>query len=89
MTYYGHTPKGKKVHLGDRVQYSLVNRRREARVDTFCGAAMLAYENGELPPASLAQEFCKNCFRSYAWEVMLERMEQLARKEVRTSRKRA
>lgn len=80
MTYYGRTPKGKRIHLGDKLQYAT---NRETRVDTFCGAAMLAWEEGAMPPPSFREEFCRNCFRSYAWEVMLEKLELLARQIMR------
>lgn len=72
MILIGKTPQGGKVHLGSVV------RQGQSRpwVPTFCGADMLAWDEYERPPSEKAGEFCRNCFRSYAWKVMEHAMQQ-------------
>lgn len=72
--YYGWTPTGKRIHLGDETR---VIRQKSARitiVDTFCSATMNAWEDGSMPPQGRVQEFCRNCFRTLAWDIFEQRM---------------
>ena len=73
--FYGSTPYGKRIHLGDDPLYM---SGRIVKVNTFCGAIMSAWEDGDLPPPRRVAYFCHNCFRALAWEVFVERMESLA-----------
>lgn len=66
MIFYGTTPYGRRIHIGNWI--SPRHRSRENFVFTFCGNEMTAWEEGERPPSSKADEFCKVCFRSFAWE---------------------
>lgn len=64
--YYGWTTKGKRIHLGDEVAYS--QSKKVNVVSTFCGPLMWAWEDGSMPSPGQVQEFCRNCFRTLAWE---------------------
>lgn len=76
--FYGQTSWGKKVHLGaEVVPYPNVDSSILV-VRTFCGAYMVSPETGEMPPQSYAQSFCKLCFRTYAFDLMVEKLEQEA-----------
>ena len=76
--YFGITDSGKRIHLGTRVEYA---RRKIVTVTSFCGVLMSAYDNGEMPPPQLADEFCRNCFRTDAWEAFSQKMEALASRD--------
>lgn len=65
--YFGWTPKGKRIHLGDETRIWQGKPSATYVVDTFCGSIMRAWEDGSMPPAGQVQEFCRNCFRSLAW----------------------
>lgn len=67
MYYYGNSVAGKKLHLGN---YVLSGRGHADYVFSFCGTDILSWEQGERPPGSRVDEFCKNCLRTYAWESM-------------------
>lgn len=67
MYYYGQTYRGLRIHMGNFV---LKGRGRREVVYTFCGNEMLSWDEGERPPYSQVEEFCRNCFRTYAWEIM-------------------
>lgn len=67
MIYYGETPKGKKIHVGNFV---VKEARRGDWVYTVCGNEMQSWVEGERPEGSKVEDFCHNCFRAYAWEIM-------------------
>lgn len=76
--FYGQTSWGKKVHLGTEVvPYPNVDSSILV-VRTFCGAYMVSPETGSMPPGSYAKEFCKLCFRTYAFDLMVEKLEKEA-----------
>ncbi len=64
--YYGWTPTGKRIHLGD---VAVREDKGITILDSFCGAIMKAWEDGSMPPSGRVTEFCRNCFRTLAWEV--------------------
>lgn len=76
MLFYGEAKTGKKIHMGN---YIVAGRGHASDwgghasdwVWAFCGADIATWEAGERPPVSRADEFCKNCFRAYAWNIML------------------
>ena len=77
--YYGETPHGHRIHIGNWIERVQGTGRRQNRVvATFCGSFMLEWEEGIRPPTSRASDFCKNCFRSIAWEIMVSQMGSLA-----------
>ena len=52
----------------------VMSSNRGQWVETFCGNEMLAWEEGERPPGSRVEDFCKNCFRRYAWQIMVDQV---------------
>lgn len=79
--YFGSTPTGKRIHLGDESRVWRPEDKDVFVVDTFCGAIMRAWEDGSMPPSSQVQEFCRNCFRSLAWEIFERSLMRNKRKE--------
>lgn len=75
MFYYGATKTGKRIHLGDFV---MTQRGASDWVETFCGVMMDSWEEGEQPPGSRVTDFCRNCFRTYAWQIMVDSLGNLA-----------
>ena len=72
--YYGWTPTGKRIHLGDATRVWQGKPSATYVVDTFCNAIMRAWEDGSMPPAGRVTEFCRNCFRALAWAEYEKRM---------------
>lgn len=68
MFFYGNISRHTKVHMGDLV---LRGRGRVDEVETFCGHVMTSWEPGQQPPGDRAGDFCRNCFRAYAWRFMV------------------
>ncbi len=64
--YFGSTPTGKRLHLGDESRVLTATERLYV-VDTFCGCIMRAWEDGSMPSYGRVTEFCRNCFRALAW----------------------
>lgn len=69
MIFYGETTTGRRIHIGNWL--SPRHTSRETWVYTFCGSEMSTWEEGERPPLSRAEDFCRNCFRAYAWQTFL------------------
>ena len=66
--FYGWTPTGKRIHLGDEARVWPAQKGYGTHVvDTFCGSIMRAWEDGSMPSAGRVTEFCRNCFRALAW----------------------
>lgn len=66
--YYGWTPTGKRIHLGDETRVWMPAGGSQIHiVDTFCGSIMRAWEDGSMPSVGIVTEFCRNCFRALAW----------------------
>lgn len=87
--YYGEAPYGKPgpsgekvLHLGNFVEYVPLGRGRSNPIVTsFCGVLMISWEEGRYPPDGRSGDFCKNCFRTDAWEFMLSSMRSLAQEQ--------
>lgn len=86
MTYYGKTPAGKKLHMGTKV-IPYIGDTRSFQVQTFCGAQMVS-DDTDLRP-DLRLEFCRNCFRAMAWQLLMDHMEKQASSWTPESRIRA
>lgn len=69
--FYGEAKSGKKLHMG--------SFRVGDEIDAFCGCSIHEWEQGERPPKSKVSEYCKNCFRAYAWQAMVIEVGEMAR----------
>lgn len=69
--FYGSTNLGRKIHMGNSFKAVPIGGGKRTIAVSFCGVWMLAWEEGERPPGSRTDEFCKNCFRSFAWDHMV------------------
>lgn len=65
---YGGTPTGSRIHLGQVVRQNATHQW----VPTFCGCDMLTWSEGDRPPLSKAEDYCRNCFRTFAWHFMTD-----------------
>lgn len=72
--HYGYTPTGKKIHLGEHVNWT--DKNGTSCVDAFCGALMDSrlLERGNRPLPAKVKEYCKRCFATDAWAVFEETM---------------
>jgi hypothetical protein len=81
--YYGWSHTGQRIHLGEKVHYiregKLKDGRRIAVVGGFCGTDVRAYTDRAMPPPHLAREFCRNCMRPLAFDVLIQRADEIAK----------
>lgn len=73
MIFYGETLTGRRIHIGNWLSPRL--HGREDWVYTFCGSEMRSWKEGDRPPVSRANDFCRSCFRRYAWAIMLRHLD--------------
>lgn len=62
--YYGTSQTGKRIHFGTEILHPA---GKEWRVVAHCGNSIVSHSLDE-PMPSRVTEFCKNCFRTAAWD---------------------
>lgn len=68
----GTTDHGNKVHIGIHICFHGRGKGRTEWAISFCGANMYGDHWSRIPtlPLGRADDYCKNCARSIAWDVM-------------------
>lgn len=72
--YYGTSGQrqGLRIHMGSDVSYFAHNDKK-FRVRARCGIEMIETDI-DAPQPKQVTEFCKNCFRKLAWEMLQQRL---------------
>ena len=79
--YYGTTMFGHRIHLGDDVLYPDISNPKQWVVVAKCGNRMYSF-NVDEPAPSKVDEYCKTCYRPYAWDLFVENMRSRAVKQI-------